>query len=214
MSDTISITVVVPCYNSEKHLDRCLSSIVSQDYDNYKVIAYNNESTDSTGDILQKYSDKYDKLLTVIDIPNIYDNSYREAFDHSFENCDTEYITFIASDDYVDKEYLSNVSSIITPRKNMIKCLQSGISIMMDRYKQADQIYTYANIREFKKLCMQRSSVNTPSVFYHKEIYKHLLPKAHLENKKELRGAEDYDMFCNLADNGVFIYPCPAVCAG
>lgn len=211
MSDPISITVVIPCYNSEKLIERCLTSVLEQDYQNYKVVAYDNESTDSTREILNRYQKKYSDKLDVIDIPNLYRNSYREAFEHSFENCDTEYITFIASDDFVDKEYLSNVSNIITPRKNVIKCLQSGITIMLDNFKQADQVYNYKNVNDFKRNCMQRSPVNTPSVFYHRDIYQYLLPKAHIDNKKEPRGAEDYDMFCNLAENDIFIYPCPIV---
>lgn len=209
MSSPISITIVVPCYNSEKLLERCLESVINQDYDNYKIVAYNNESTDSTAEILTRYQNKFSKKITVIDIPNIYKNSYREAFEHAFENCDTEYITFIASDDYIDSTYLSSVSKIISPRKEMVKCLQSGISIMMDNFKQADQVYKYRNIDEFKRMCLERSPVNTPSVFYHKDLYQYLKPVAHIEKRKELRGAEDYDMFCNLAENDIFIYPCP-----
>lgn len=211
MTNPISITVVIPCYNSERHLKRCLVSVLNQSYENYKVVAYNNESTDSTGEILSKYAEKYKDKLSVIDIENIYQNSYREAFDDSFNNCDTEYITFVASDDYIDKDYLQKVSKIISPRKNQIKCLQSGISIMLDKYKQADQIYKYSTVNQFKKLCMQRSPVNTPSVFYHKDIYEYLEPKAHIDSRKELRGAEDYDMFCNLAENDILIYACPVV---
>ena len=211
MKDLVSISVVIPCYNSERHLERCVKSVLEQDYENYKIIAYDNESTDSTNDILKSYKSKHPNKFDVIEIPNIYQNSYREAFDHSFQKCDTEYITFVASDDYLDEKYLLNVSKIITPRKDQIKCLQSGISIMLDSYKQADQIYKYSTIDEFKKLCMQRSPVNTPSVFYHKDLYTFLQPKAHTENKKEYRGAEDYDMFCNLADNDILIYACPIV---
>jgi len=211
MTDKISISVIVPCYNSEKHLSRCLDSVLNQTYDNYKVIAYNNESTDSTKDILERYQDKYSSKLEVIDIPNIYKNSYREAFEDSFGKCNTEYLTFIASDDHISDTYLEKVSDIISPRKNTIKCFQSGISIMMDNFKQADQVYKYSNIEDFKKKCMERSPVNTPSVFYHKDLYDQLIPKAHIETKKELRGAEDYDMFCNLADNDIFIYPYPSL---
>jgi glycosyltransferase involved in cell wall biosynthesis len=211
MNNNVQITVVVPCYNSEEHLERCLKSILNQDYHEYEVVAYNNESTDATKEILDKFQEKYPERLKVIDIPNLYENSYREAFDHAFNNTTGEYITFIASDDYISTDYLSTISKIISPRRDTIKCFQSGISIMLDNFKQADQIYEYGNIKEFKNLCMQRSPVNTPAVIYHRDLYKYLKPLAHINNKKELRGAEDYDMFCNLADNNIFIFPYPKV---
>ena len=207
--NNIEISAIVPCYNSQKHLERCLDSLINQEYNKYKIIAYDNESTDSTPEILMSYKEKYPDKLSIINVPNIYRNSYREAFEHAFENVETDYLTFIASDDYVSREYLKSISEIISPRKERIKCLQTGISIMLDNFEQATQVYKYKNIEEFKRLCMQRSPVNTPSVVYHKEIYKYLKPVAHLDNRTGLNGAEDYDMFCNLADNDVFIYPFP-----
>ena len=72
--NNIEISAIVPCYNSEKHLERCLKSLINQEYDNYKIVAYDNESTDSTPEILMSYKEKYPDKISIIDIPNISSN--------------------------------------------------------------------------------------------------------------------------------------------
>ena len=72
------------------------------------------------------------------------------------------------------------------------------------------QIHEYASLQDFKRLMLQRSVVNTPTVIYHKSLFPHLQAMAHNHENLRVAGAGDYDMYCALADNGVFIYPVPA----
>lgn len=53
------ISIIVPVYNTEKHIERCLDSIMKQDYPNFEVILVNDGSTDESGIIIQKYKEKY-----------------------------------------------------------------------------------------------------------------------------------------------------------
>ena len=74
------------------------------------------------------------------------------------------------------------------------------------------------DIEDFKRQCMERSPVNTPTVIYHKDLYSLMnwTPyggEAHKHNEIKEGGAGDYDIFCGFADNGVFIYPVN-VCLG
>jgi len=52
------VSVVIPVYNSEKFLEECLDSIFTQTYQNIEIIAVDDGSTDSSPDILERYSDK------------------------------------------------------------------------------------------------------------------------------------------------------------
>ena len=52
------VSVVIPVYNSERYLEECLDSVLSQTYQNIEIIAVDDGSTDSSLDILKKYSDK------------------------------------------------------------------------------------------------------------------------------------------------------------
>ena len=53
------VSVILPARNEEKFIEKCLNSLVEQDYDNYEIIAINDSSDDSTGNIMKKYSEKY-----------------------------------------------------------------------------------------------------------------------------------------------------------
>jgi hypothetical protein len=64
----------------------------------------------------------------------------------------------------------------------------------------------YYSLNEFKKMCLEKCPVNSPAVFFNSK----LLEKDILKTKPELYGgAADYDMYCNLAENNVIIYPAP-----
>jgi glycosyltransferase involved in cell wall biosynthesis len=59
------VSVILPARNEEKFIGKCLNSLVNQDYVNYEIIAINDSSKDSTGDIIKKYSEKHPKVIFV-----------------------------------------------------------------------------------------------------------------------------------------------------
>ena len=59
------VSVILPARNEEKFIEKCLNSLVEQDYDNYEIIAINDSSDDSTGNIMKKYSEKFPKVIFV-----------------------------------------------------------------------------------------------------------------------------------------------------
>jgi len=59
------VSVILPARNEEKFIEKCLNSLIEQDYDNYEIIAINDSSNDSTGDIIKKQSEKFPKVIFV-----------------------------------------------------------------------------------------------------------------------------------------------------
>ena len=59
------VSVILPARNEEKFIEKCLNSLLNQDYDNYEIIAINDSSTDSTGNIIKEYSKKFPKIISV-----------------------------------------------------------------------------------------------------------------------------------------------------
>jgi glycosyltransferase involved in cell wall biosynthesis len=205
----MKVALIIPCFNSIKYVDECINSALSQNYNNVEVHAYDNESTDGTYERLLEIQSNNPKL-NVHQINNIYPNSYKEIFEHSFENLDADYFTFLASDDYIDADYVSNCVEVISYNPNKIKCIQSPmIGFSNDDSSQSSLYHSYKNLKDFKSLCMVKSPVNTPTVFFHKDLFPFLKPEALNANNLSLCGVEDYDMYCSLADNGIFIYPIP-----
>ncbi|MFV0577641.1 MAG: glycosyltransferase family 2 protein [Fusobacterium ulcerans] len=95
LSDLIS--VIVPVYNVEKYLERCLNSIIDQTYKNIEIICINDGSNDSCGDILKIYNKK-DNRVKIIEQENQGLSSARNT---GLVAAGGEYIFFVDSDDWL-----------------------------------------------------------------------------------------------------------------
>ncbi|RGS75650.1 glycosyltransferase family 2 protein [Ruminococcus bromii] len=91
------ISVIVPTYNSEKTIERCLLSILKQTYENLEVIVVNDGSSDSTETICEKMA-SCDSRLKVITIKN---GGVSHARNIGIDNAKGDYITFVDSDDNI-----------------------------------------------------------------------------------------------------------------
>ena len=94
----ILFSIIVPVYNTEKYLDRCLKSIINQTYSKIEIIVVNDGSTDRSLDICIKYQ-KMDKRVVVINKENGGLSSARNA---GLINATGNYYIFVDSDDYID----------------------------------------------------------------------------------------------------------------
>lgn len=99
--NTAKITVIIPAYNIEDLLGRCIESVVSQDYPKelLEIIVVDDGSTDSTGRIADEYADKYQNV-TALHKENGGSSSARNL---GIKHATGEYIGFVDSDDFVDK---------------------------------------------------------------------------------------------------------------
>lgn len=102
---TIDFTVIVPVYNAEEYLDRCIESILNQTFTNYELLLVNDGSKDNSLQILRKF-EKIDKRITVFTQEN---QGVSVARNQGIENAKGEYICFIDSDDWVENDYLENL---------------------------------------------------------------------------------------------------------
>lgn len=99
------VSVVVAAYNVGKYLEKCVDSIVSQDYDKLEIILVDDGSKDNTGDLCDKYAE-HNKRIKVIHQKN---GGLSNARNSGIKAAHGKYITFIDGDDYVDKTYISSL---------------------------------------------------------------------------------------------------------
>ena len=99
------ISVVIPVYNVEKYLDRCLESVVNNDYHELQIICVNDGSVDSSGDILDQWARK-DSRIQVIAQENAGPPSARNT---GMRHSSGEYLCFIDSDDCISHRYFSSL---------------------------------------------------------------------------------------------------------
>jgi len=60
-----TISIILPARNEEKHIEKCLDSIVKQEYDDYEIVVINDSSSDNTGQIIKRYRITYRKITYV-----------------------------------------------------------------------------------------------------------------------------------------------------
>lgn len=96
-SDKPFISVIIPVYNTEEYLRKCLDSVVNQSYKNIEIICVNDGSTDNSLKILNEYAK--DNRVKIIDKRNGGVSSARNV---GLDNAKGEYISFVDSDDYIE----------------------------------------------------------------------------------------------------------------
>lgn len=101
MADLVS--VVIPAYNAEKTIIKCLDSIVNQTYKNLEILVINDGSKDKTQELVENYNDK---RITLINKEN---GGVSSARNKGLDAATGEYITFIDSDDYVADDYIEDL---------------------------------------------------------------------------------------------------------
>ena len=96
------ISVIVPVYNAEKYLQKCLDSILEQTYKNLEIIIINDGSTDNSGQICQEY-EKQDDRIVYIEKENSGVSDTRNA---GMDRMTGPYVTFVDSDDWLEPNYV------------------------------------------------------------------------------------------------------------
>lgn len=98
-------SVILPVYNVEKYLERCVESVLCQDYTNYEIILIDDGATDSCPQICDYYANKYPFVQTV----HKRNGGLSSARNVGLEIAKGKYILFCDSDDWIDKDTLSTL---------------------------------------------------------------------------------------------------------
>ena len=97
------ISVIVPVYNTEDYLPRCIESILGQTYQNIEIVLVDDGSTDSSLCICEEYA-REDSRIVIVKQENKGSNAARKA---GLKACTGEYITFVDSDDWIGKKLVA-----------------------------------------------------------------------------------------------------------
>ena len=92
------VSVVIPCYNMEKYLRKCMDSVVNQTLRDIQIICINDGSTDNTLAILQEYAGKDDRIQ-IVDKEN---TGYGSSVNRGFDLAEGEYLGIVESDDFAE----------------------------------------------------------------------------------------------------------------
>lgn len=153
----VNVSVIVPVYNGEKYIKKCLDSIFNQSLKDIEIICVNDGSIDGTQVILDKYSKKY-KNLKIISTEN---NGQGAARNIALELANGEYISFVDADDWMDlsalevlynKAHSNNLDMLFfqminyfEDSKNFVETDLYNHECFIDNF-YSDNVFTYSNV--------------------------------------------------------------------
>lgn len=113
---TRNLTVIVPCYNVSKYIEKCLDSIIKQKVTNLEIILVDDKSKDNTEEVIKKYISRHDKY----DIKLIVNEENRGAGysrNRAIKEAKHEYLGFVDGDDYLEDNYYDKLFTVLEKEK-------------------------------------------------------------------------------------------------
>lgn len=186
----MKISIIIPVYNAEKYIEKCLDSVLNQTYKNIEIIVINDGSTDNSYDVLKKYKNK-------IILINQKNHGVSYSRNVGIDKSTGDYIMFIDGDDWIDEDMVLNMVDVIKEKKvDIVRC---------------------GYIREFPDHKEELTITNDKVIIEKKEIYDRfisnydlsspccqLIKKACIKKKfdKNIKIGEDYlfnlDLYSNI----------------
>lgn len=106
MKDTPKISVIVPVYQVEEVLSRCIESILYQSFSDFELLLVDDGSFDSSGSICDQYAQKDDRVRVF----HLKNKGVSAARNHGLRNAVGDYVVFIDSDDWVERSFFMDIS--------------------------------------------------------------------------------------------------------
>ena len=114
----VKISVIVPIYNVEKRLNRCIESLLRQKIQQIQIILVNDGSTDNSGKIAQEYAKKFPDKILYLEKEN---GGLSDARNYGIAHATGEYLTFVDSDDYISDNLYEDLEKYLEQDYDMIK---------------------------------------------------------------------------------------------
>ncbi len=178
MENQALISVIIPVYNVEDYLRECIDSVLCQTYHNFEIILVNDGSTDSSGEICDEYVEK-DERVTVIHQKN---GGLSVARNTGLSEANGEYVYFLDSDDYIEKNALETLL-VIAQKDNSDIVFFDAVSFadtddftVSQNYIRKNSYKTDTGINVFNLM--------TENKEFHSAVYLMLFKKSFIDNNE------------------------------
>ncbi len=189
------ISVIIACYNGEKYLNRCFSSIEGQTYKNLQVIFVNDGSTDNSLKMIKDFCSAHQSFI-VIDTPN---GGVGKAKSKGLSVATGDYVTFCDCDDVFEPnhfEYLLNLA------------LKYGAQMAVSKFSsvKSRKIDKYPTCKKYKSKELVFDSVGAMQQFFSQKLFEYILQnKLFLMDTVKKSGAKFFEG-CRFGEESPFIY--------
>ncbi|WP_067090696.1 glycosyltransferase family 2 protein [Methanobrevibacter curvatus] len=202
--EDIEVSVIVPSYNNENSIERCLSSIIDQNFSSFEIIFINDGSTDNTLKIANKLLTFSKIKHEIINQKNLGVSSARN---NGLKIAKGKYICFVDADDYISENHLKKLhDSIIHTNSDfsftkMMKVDEKGNYLMKgNEYKNILGISQMSSCEFLKLELLMKIPFSFSQIMYNHEILKN---NEIIFNENEVYG-EDTEFFLKASVHGNF----------
>lgn len=191
------LSIIIPVYNVEPYIRKCLDSVINQTYKNLEIICIDDGSTDSSGEICEEYAKK-DLRIKVFHKTN---GGYPSALNLGLNNFTGDYVTFVDPDDWIELDYYQTAYNLAKHKKADIICF--GF------YKDTDEKCTLMrnslpidrgnlNREQILKYTFMRDIYNSFGAYLWNKIFDSIFFRTIENNGYQLRLSEDMKVGCDV----------------
>lgn len=194
------ISVIMPVYNSEEFLEKCIQSILEQTYSEFELIIVDDGSTDRSWDICCKYANN-DTRIRCYKVSN---RGVSEARNYGLFRATGEYIRFIDSDDEMPKDSLEKLIQPFLSNKSVDLVIGKFKATSSNAYNEEIEGTTEFNI------FMQAFSIHVPTFYYgvnwNKLYKKSIIKEYNIRFNKNVHWGEDFIFNCEYYSHCEYIH--------
>lgn len=198
------VSVIIPAYNAEKYIDKCLISVLQQTYKDMEIIVVNDGSTDSTESIVKKYCDEKQNIRLF----SQKNQGVSAARNQGIANANGEFLFFIDADDYVDNDLLKELVNEADLYNSDLICgeiIDNNSSEIARKAFSSDEAFFCSTKEEVGQILFFVRMGSAVGKLYRKE----LIDKYNIKFEEGVNLAEDflfvheYCMHCNSMSKNI-----------
>lgn len=153
------ISVIVPAYNVEKYLDKCMKSILDQTFEDFEVLLIDDGAKDTTPQICDKYAVQDSRVKVYHKI----NGGLSDARNYGLDRMSGKYVTFIDSDDSVDVNYLGYMYDLLKKNNAQIAIVQGQVLLETEKplETKATKEKTLKTVDAVRMMLLRRDATHT-----------------------------------------------------
>lgn len=132
------ISIIIPIYNAEKYICRCIESVINQTYKNIEILLINDGSSDKTQNIIENYK-KYENIIII----NKVNSGVSDTRNLGLQRASGDFVMFVDADDYIDSDYIEKMINVA----NDYDLIISGYKEIKDNNIEYKSIYKKSIIK-------------------------------------------------------------------
>lgn len=172
------VSIIVPIYNVEKYIEKCLDSLISQTLQEIEIIFVNDGSTDNSPIIAKKFQKQYPQKIIYLEKAN---GGLSDARNYGMLYANGEYIAFLDSDDYVEKDTYEKMYELAKKENSdMVECdfyweypnkikIDTG-KIYHNKEEMAEKVRVVAWNKLIKRKILEQAKIEFPKGYRYEDV--------------------------------------------